>query len=99
MNQKFMREAIRLSLSKMRANHGGPFGAIVIRKNKIVGRGWNKVTSANDPTAHAEVTAGRSAQLSSAKIKLSGAAGIRSRPQTTRRRTRKSRRFATRASG
>jgi guanine deaminase len=61
MKEKFMREAIRLSLSKMRANWGGPFGAVVVRKNKIVGRGWNCVTSTNDPTAHAEVSAIRDA--------------------------------------
>lgn len=56
-----MGEAIRLSLVKMRANCGGPFGAVVVRKEKIVGRGWNQVTSTNDPTAHAEVTAIRNA--------------------------------------
>ncbi len=56
-----MRQAIGLSLSKMRANHGGPFGAVVVRKGKIVGRGWNRVTSTNDPTAHAEVSAIRDA--------------------------------------
>jgi tRNA(Arg) A34 adenosine deaminase TadA len=61
MKEQFMREAIRLSLSKMRANCGGPFGAVVVRHGKIVGRGWNQVTSANDPTAHAEVTAIRAA--------------------------------------
>ena len=61
MKTKFMREAIRLSLQKMRGNHGGPFGAVVVRRGKIVGRGWNQVTSANDPTAHAEVTAIREA--------------------------------------
>jgi tRNA(Arg) A34 adenosine deaminase TadA len=61
MNEKFMRAAIRLSLSKMRGNLGGPFGAVVVRKGKIVGRGWNRVTVANDPTAHAEVTAIRDA--------------------------------------
>jgi guanine deaminase len=61
MKEKFMREAIRLSLVKMRGNHGGPFGAVVVRKGKIVGRGWNRVTSANDPTAHAEVSAIRDA--------------------------------------
>src|SRR5471032_326134 len=61
MNEKFMRAAIRLSLSTMRGNQGGPFGAVVVRKGKIVGRGWNRVTSTNDPTAHAEVTAIRDA--------------------------------------
>lgn len=56
-----MREAIRISVAKMRANHGGPFGAVVVRKGRIVGRGWNRVTSTNDPTAHAEVSAIRDA--------------------------------------
>jgi guanine deaminase len=61
MKEQFMRSAIRLSLSKMRANCGGPFGAVVVRRGKVVGRGWNQVTSTNDPTAHAEVTAIRDA--------------------------------------
>jgi len=56
-----MREAIRLSHAKMRANHGGPFGAVIVRCGKIVGRGWNQVTSTNDPTAHAEMVAIRDA--------------------------------------
>lgn len=56
-----MRAAIRISVAKMRANCGGPFGAVVVRQGKIVGRGWNQVTSTNDPTAHAEVSAIRDA--------------------------------------
>jgi guanine deaminase len=56
-----MRAAIRLALEKMRHGEGGPFGAVVVRRGKIVGRGWNRVTSTNDPTAHAEVTAIRDA--------------------------------------
>jgi tRNA(Arg) A34 adenosine deaminase TadA len=57
MKTEFMRAAIRLSLEKMRRGEGGPFGAVVVRQGKIVGRGWNRVTSTNDPTAHAEVMA------------------------------------------
>ena len=56
-----MRAAIRISIQKMRRNFGGPFGAVVVRKGKIVGRGWNQVTSTNDPTAHAEICAIRDA--------------------------------------
>jgi len=56
-----MRAAIALSRAKMRANCGGPFGAVVVRDGQIIARGWNRVTSANDPTAHAEVTAIRAA--------------------------------------
>ena len=61
MNGKFMREAIRLSIQMMRRGKGGPFGAVVVRNGKVVGRGSNQVTSANDPTAHAEIVAIREA--------------------------------------
>ena len=56
-----MREAIRLSIEKMNAGHGGPFGAVVVRNGQIIARGFNNVTSSNDPTAHAEVDAIRKA--------------------------------------
>jgi tRNA(Arg) A34 adenosine deaminase TadA len=56
-----MREAIRISRETLRHNHGGPFGAVVVQRGKIVGRGHNRVTSTNDPTAHAEVVAIRDA--------------------------------------
>ena len=61
MNETFMREAIGLSLRMMRRGRGGPFGAVVVRGDQIVARGWNQVTSMNDPTAHAEVVAIRRA--------------------------------------
>jgi guanine deaminase len=61
MKSAFMREAIGLSVQAMRRGRGGPFGAVVVRKGRIVGKGWNQVTSANDPTAHAEMVAIRHA--------------------------------------
>lgn len=61
MNPDFLREAIRLSLDRMKSNEGGPFGAVVVRGNDVIGRGWNRVTSTNDPTAHAEIVAIRDA--------------------------------------
>src|SRR4051794_6746976 len=61
MNPVFMREAIRISLEMMRANQGGPFGAVVVCDGKIIGRGCNQVPSTNDPTAHAEIVAIREA--------------------------------------
>jgi guanine deaminase len=61
MQNEFMREAIRMSFSKMRANCGGPFGAVVVHEKKIIARGCNQVTSQNDPTAHAEIMAIRAA--------------------------------------
>ena len=56
-----MQEAIRLSIENMRAGNGGPFGAVVVKDGKIIARGFNQVTSSNDPTAHAEVVAIREA--------------------------------------
>ncbi len=64
--------AIRLSLQKMRENHGGPFGAVIVCDGKVVGRGWNQVTSANDPTAHAEVMAIRKACKKLKTFRLDG---------------------------
>lgn len=58
---KFIQEAIALSKKGMLENNGGPFGCVVVKGEEIVGRGWNCVTSSNDPTAHAEVTAIRDA--------------------------------------
>ena len=72
MNDQFMAEAIRLSRIKMRANCGGPFGAVIVRRGKIIARGWNQVTSANDPTAHAEVMAIRAACRKLGTFELTG---------------------------
>ena len=51
----------QLSRERMEANLGGPFGAVIVRDGKVLAEGWNEVTSANDPTAHAEVMAIRRA--------------------------------------
>ena len=56
-----MQEAIRLADDGMRSGRGGPFGCVIVRRGEIVARGNNRVTSTNDPTAHAEVTAIREA--------------------------------------
>lgn len=57
----FMQKAIELSLEGMNANDGGPFGAVIVKDGVIIGQGSNNVTSSNDPTAHAEITAIRAA--------------------------------------
>ena len=57
----FMRRAIQLSLEKMEQGSGGPFGAVVVKDGAIIAEGWNRVTSINDPTAHAEIVAIRAA--------------------------------------
>ncbi len=57
----FLRKAIQLAREGMENNIGGPFGAVIVKDGKIIGKGSNNVTSSNDPTAHAEVTAIRDA--------------------------------------
>ena len=70
--EKFLHEAIRLSLVKMKSGDGGPFGAVIVKDGNVVGRGWNRVTTANDPTAHAEVMAIRDACANLDTYSLSG---------------------------
>ncbi|RYY71121.1 MAG: nucleoside deaminase [Chitinophagaceae bacterium] len=59
--ENFMQEAIKLSRIAIGNKEGGPFGCVIVKGEEIVGRGNNKVTSSNDPTAHAEVVAIRDA--------------------------------------
>lgn len=69
---KFMHMAIELAAQHMRARDGGPFGAVVARGAAIVAQGWNKVTSTNDPTAHAEMSAIRAAAAALGSFQLRG---------------------------
>jgi guanine deaminase len=61
MDNPFMARAIQLSVDGVHSGRGGPFGAVIVRDEKIVAEGMNQVTSTNDPTAHAEVLAIRRA--------------------------------------
>src|SRR5262245_1964295 len=58
---KFLERAIELSRIGMESSQGGPFGCVIVKDNQIIGEGNNRVTSLNDPTAHAEVVAIREA--------------------------------------
>ena len=60
MNKEFMKMAIELSIESVNKN-GGPFGCVIVKNNKIIAKGSNKVTSTNDPTAHGEIVAIREA--------------------------------------
>lgn len=73
MKKEFMMRAIELSREKMRQGAGGPFGAVIVKDGRIIGEGWNQVTSTNDPSAHAEVTAIRDACRRLSSYELSGA--------------------------
>jgi tRNA(Arg) A34 adenosine deaminase TadA len=67
----WMAEAVAIARTGMQ-NGGGPFGAVVVCDGKIVGRGSNEVTRLLDPTAHAEITAIRSACRSLQRFDLAG---------------------------
>ena len=60
LKNNFMLRAIELSINGVNTA-GGPFGCVIVKENKIIAEGSNKVTSSNDPTAHAEVVAIREA--------------------------------------
>ena len=60
MKNEFMKRAIELSVESVN-NGGGPFGCVIIKDDKIIAEGSNKVTSHNDPTAHGEIVAIREA--------------------------------------
>lgn len=67
-----MRRAIELAQNGIDEGQGGPFGAVVVRDGKIVGEGCNRVTSTNDPTAHAEIVAIRAACRNLNSFQLDG---------------------------
>ena len=69
----YMQRAAEISRQKMLAGEGGPFGAVVVRDDSILGEGWNRVTSTADPTAHAEIVAIRDACSRVGSFTLEGA--------------------------
>lgn len=61
MNQDFMKLAIEMAIDGVKKKGSGPFGAVVVKGNELVGMGINQVTRGLDPTAHAEIVAIRDA--------------------------------------
>jgi tRNA(Arg) A34 adenosine deaminase TadA len=55
-----IRDAIQTAVESVDSG-GGPFGAVVVKNGRVVARAGNRVTLDNDPTAHAEIVAIRSA--------------------------------------
>ena len=70
-NNKFMKRAIELSENSANSI-GGPFGCVIVKDEKIIAEGSNKVTFTNDPTAHAEIVAIREACKTLNTFNLSG---------------------------
>ena len=72
MEKKFIDAAIQLAHNSVNSLHGGPFGAVIVKDNKIIGQGNNQVTNNNDPTAHAEIEAIRDACKNIGHFSLEG---------------------------
>jgi len=72
MDSAFMQEAIRLAVENVRSGRGGPFAAVVVKDGRVIATGANSVTSANDPTAHGEITAIREACRALSMFQLAG---------------------------
>jgi len=73
MNNEFMLRAIALSIESVKMG-GGPFGSVIVKDNKIISEGFNRVTTTNDPTAHGEIVAIRVACKKLNNFNLSGSA-------------------------
>ena len=71
MKNQFMARAIELSIESVNTG-GGPFGSVIVKDEKIIAEGSNKVTSTNDPTAHGEIVAIRKACKNLNNFNLSG---------------------------
>lgn len=70
--EKFLRRAIELAQKGVEAGDGGPFGAVVVKGDEIIGEGWNHVVSNFDPTAHGEIYAIRAAGQNIRSFDLNG---------------------------
>jgi tRNA(Arg) A34 adenosine deaminase TadA len=72
-HQRYLKRAVEEASSGIRNGEGGPFGAIIVRDGKVIGKGHNCVLSTHDPTAHAEIIAIRQACAREGKPHLTGA--------------------------
>ena len=68
----FLTRAIELAQKASESGDGGPFGAVIVDQGKIIAEGWNRVLVSGDPTAHAEISAIRSACATLGHFHLTG---------------------------
>jgi guanine deaminase len=71
-DENYMNEAFNEAFYGSRNNHGGPFGAVIVKDGVIIGKGHNSVIKGKDPTAHAEIVAIRHACSHINNFDLSG---------------------------
>ena len=61
-NQEFMKLAVEEARVGIKSNHGGPFGAVVVKDGEVIASGHNCVLKNNDSTCHGEIAAIREAE-------------------------------------
>ncbi len=71
-SEDFMRVAIDLARQGVVRGDGGPFGAVIVHEDKVIGQGWNRVVAEKDPTSHAEINAIRDACQTLGDFSLAG---------------------------
>ena len=71
-DDQFLARAIELARHGSESGEGGPFGAVIVRDGKIIAEGWNRVVASHDPTAHAEISAIRTACVCADHFHLHG---------------------------
>lgn len=71
-DDRFLARAVELAAHGSTLGDGGPFGAVVVHRGRIIGEGWNRVVTSHDPTAHAEIGAIRMACMAQAHFHLPG---------------------------
>lgn len=71
-NKKYMRMAIQEAYDGINKKDGGPFGCVIVKDGKVVGRGHNMVLKNNDCTCHGEIMAIRDACKKLGTFDLSG---------------------------
>ncbi len=69
---KFMEIAIEEARNGINEGHGGPFGCVIVKNGKIIGKGHNEVVKNTDPTCHGEIMAIRNACKNIGSFDLSG---------------------------
>lgn len=68
----FMKKAVEEAQTGIRSGHGGPFGCVIVKDGKVIGKGHNEVVKMNDPTCHGEIMAIRDACKASGSFDLTG---------------------------
>ena len=72
LDDQFLARAIELARHGSESGEGGPFGAVIVRDGKSIAEGWNRVVASHDPTAHAEISAIRTACAGAGSFHLHG---------------------------